>query len=92
MWDQSLSLGYNNNNNNNPRFVQAYYWTSYCGDDGGAIGVLEKHNLVVLILRTNYSLGYRRIQSPFPMRFYPSKSSMTTFPSWNLVGVGPNIP
>lgn len=93
VWDQALSLGYNNSD---ARFAEAYYWTTYFGGEGGVTGALETYNLDALILPTDYSPGLPAYAGlpvvTVPMGFYPSNSSVTTFPPWNLVAVGPNIP
>jgi amidase len=54
VWDQSLSLGYNNSDY---RFWQAYQYTSFFGGEGGVLGVLSAYNLDALILPTYYSPG-----------------------------------
>jgi amidase len=60
VWDQALSLGYNNTDS---RFAEAYYWTTYFGGVGGVTGVLEKYNLNALILPADSSPGLPRILS-----------------------------
>jgi amidase len=93
VWDQALSLGYNNTD---PRFWQAYQYTTYFGGEGGVTGALKKFNLDALILPTDYSPGLPAYAGlpvvTVPMGYYPSNSSILTFPPWNLVAIGPNIP
>jgi len=93
VWDQALSLGYNNTDY---RFWQAYQFTTYFGGAGGVTGALDAFNLDALILPTDYSPplpAYAGLPVvTVPMGFYPSNSSVTTTPPWNLVAVGPNIP
>ena len=93
VWDQALSLGYNNSDY---RFWQAYQRTSYFGGEGGVLGALSTYNLDALILPTDYSPGVPALAGlpvvTVPMGFYPSNSTVETSPPWGLVGVGPNIP
>jgi len=93
VWDQALSLGYNNSDY---RFWQAYQYTTYFGGAGGVTGALATYNLDALILPTDYSPGLPAYAGlpvvTVPLGFYPSNSSITTTPPWNLVAVGPNIP
>jgi len=93
VWDQALSLGYNNTD---PRFWQAYQLTSYWGGEGGVTGALAQYNLDALILPTDYSPGLPAYAGlpvvTVPLGFYPPNASIVTDPSRGLIGVGPNIP
>lgn len=93
VWDQSLSLGYNNTD---PRFWAAYQNTMYFGGEGGVLGALAQYKLDALILPTDYSPGLPALAGlpvvTVPMGFYPVNSTVITSPPWNLTGVGPNIP
>jgi amidase len=93
LWDQDLGLGYNNTDY---RFWEAYQWTTYFGGEGGVTGALKRFNLDALILPTDYSPALPAYAGlpvvTVPMGFYPSNSKVVTFPPWNLVAVGPNIP
>jgi amidase len=93
VWDQALSLGYNNSDY---RFWQAYQHTSFLGGEGGVTGALAEFNLDALILPTEYSPNLPAYAGlpvvTVPMGFYPSNSSVSKSPNWGLVEVGPNIP
>jgi amidase len=93
IWDQALSLGYNNSDF---RFWQAYQYSSYFGGEGGVLGALKTYNLDALILPTDYAPNLpARAGLPVvtvPMGFYPSNSTVLKSPNWDLVEVGPNIP
>lgn len=93
MWDQALSLGFNNSDY---RFWQAYQHTSYLGGEGGVTGALAAFDLDALILPTDYSPNLPAYAGlpviTVPMGFYPSNSSITKSQNWGLVKVGPNIP
>lgn len=93
VWDQALSLGYNNSDY---RFWQAYQFTTYFGGEGGVTGALETFGLDALILPTDYSPGLPAYAGlpvvTVPMGFYPNSSSVVRSQPWNLVEVGPNIP
>jgi len=93
VWDQSLSLGYNNSDY---RFWQAYQYTSYFGGKGGVLGALKTYNLDALILPTDYSPGLPAAAGlpvvTVPMGFYPSNSTVIKSSNWGLVEIGPNIP
>jgi amidase len=92
IWDQSLSLGYNNSD---ARFWEAYQYSFYFGGEGGVLGALKAHNLDALILPTDYSSGGpARAGLPIvtvPMGFYPSNTTLIKSRR-GLVTVGPNIP
>ncbi|KUJ09306.1 amidase [Mollisia scopiformis] len=93
VWDQSLSLGYNNSDY---RFWQAYQYTSFFGGEGGVLGALKTYNLDALILPTDYSPGLPAAAGlpvvTVPMGYYPSNSTVIKSQTWGLVEVGPNIP
>ncbi|CZR62918.1 related to amidase [Phialocephala subalpina] len=93
VWDQSLSLGYNNSDY---RFWQAYQYTSYFGGEGGVLGALKTYNLDALILPTDYSPGLPAAAGlpvvTVPMGFYPTNSTVLKSRNWGLVEIGPNIP
>ena len=93
VWDEALSLGYNSSDY---RFWKAYQHTSYLGGEGGVTGALSAFNLDALILPTNYSPYLPAFSGlpvvTVPMGFYPSNSSVSRSPNWDLVRVGPNIP
>jgi amidase len=93
VWDQALSLGYNNSDF---RFWQAYQRTSFFGGEGGVTGALAAFNLDALILPTDFSPNLPAFAGlpvvTVPMGFYPSNSSITKSQHWELVEVGPNIP
>lgn len=93
IWDQALSLGYNNSD---ARFWKAYQKTSFFGGEGGVLGALRAHKLDALILPTDYSPGLPALAGlpvvTVPMGFYPSNSTVVKSEHWGLVQVGPNIP
>lgn len=93
VWDQALSLGYNNSD---PRFWAAYQNTSYFGGAGGVLGALSAYNLDALILPTDYSPGLPAYAGlpvvTVPLGFYPSNTTVIRSQDWDLVEVGPNIP
>jgi amidase len=93
VWDQALSLDYNNSDY---RFWQAYQRTSYFGGEGGVLGALATYDLDALILPTDFSPGVPALAglpvATVPMGYYPSNSTVVTSPPWGLVRVGPNIP
>jgi amidase len=93
LWDQALSLGYNNSDF---RFWRAYQYSSYFGGEGGVLGALKAYNLDALILPTDYAPNLpARAGLPVvtvPMGFYPSNSTVLKSSNWGLVEVGPNIP
>lgn len=93
VWDQALSLGYNNTD---IRFWEAYQETSFFGGEGGVLGALEAFDLDALILPTDYAPGLPAYAGlpviTVPMGFYPSNSTVVTSENWNLVEIGPNIP
>lgn len=92
IWDQALSLGYNNSD---IRFWQAYKYSDYIGGEGGVLGALKTYYLDALIMPTDYSSGLpARAGLPIvtvPMGYYPANSSLSTS-SRGLVEIGPNIP
>jgi amidase len=92
VWDQSLSLGYNNSDS---RFWEAYQYSFSFGGEGGVLGALKAHNLDALVLPTDYSPGVpARAGLPIitvPMGFYPSNTTVMESRR-GLVTVGPNIP
>jgi amidase len=92
VWEQSLSLGYNNSES---RFWQAYQYSSYLGGEGGVLGALKMYNLDALILPTDDSPGLpARAGLPIvtvPLGFYPSNTTVEKSQR-GLVEVGPNIP
>jgi amidase len=92
IWDQCLSLGYNNSDS---RFWEAYQYSLYLGGEGGVLGALKAYNLDALILPTDYSPHLpARAGLPIvtvPMGFYPTNT--TTIESRRgLIRIGPNIP
>ena len=93
VWDDALSLGYNNSDY---QFWQAYQASYYYGAEGGVLGALEKYNLDVLILPTDYSSGpSARAGLPVvtvPLGSYPANTTVVKSRNWGLVQVGPNIP
>ncbi|RDW77927.1 amidase-2 [Coleophoma crateriformis] len=93
VWDQALSLGYNNTDG---RFWEAYQATSFFGGQGGVLGALEAFNLDALILPTDFAPGLPAYAGlpvvTVPMGFYPSNASVVLSENWNLVEIGPNIP
>ena len=93
VWDQALSLGYNNSDF---RFWLAHQRTSFFGGAGGVTGALAAFNLNALILPTDFSPTLPAFAGlpvvTVPMGFYPSNSSITKSQHWELVEVGPNIP
>jgi len=93
VWDQALSLGYNNSDY---RFWQAYQQTSYFGGEGGVTGALAAFNLDALILPTDFSPNLPAYAGlpvvTVPMGYYPSNSTVIKSENWGLVEVGPNIP
>ncbi|KAE9365213.1 glutamyl-tRNA amidotransferase subunit A [Stipitochalara longipes BDJ] len=92
VWDQALSLGYNNSDS---RFWKAYQYSLYLGGEGGVLGALKAYNLDALILPTDFSSGLpARAGLPIvtvPMGFYPSNTTVVESRR-GLVGIGPNIP
>jgi amidase len=92
IWNQSLSLGYNNSDS---RFWEAYQYSSYFGGEGGILGALKTYDLDALILPTDYSPGLpARAGLPIvtiPMGFYPSNTTVIESRR-GLVRVAPNIP
>jgi amidase len=92
VWDQSLSLGYNNSDS---QFWEAYQYSSYFGGEGGILGALKTYDLDALILPTDYSPGLpARAGLPIvtiPMGFYPSNTTVIESQR-GLVRVAPNIP
>ena len=92
VWDQSLSLGYNNSDS---RFWKAYQYSSYFGGEGGVLGALKTYNLDALILPTDDSPGLpARAGLPIvtvPLGFYPSNTTVVKSQR-GLVEVGPNVP
>jgi amidase len=92
LWDQALSLGYNNSDF---RFWQAYQYSSYFGAEGGVLGALKTYNLDALILPTDYSSELpARAGLPIvtvPMGFYPSNTPVIESRR-GLIRIGPNIP
>ena len=93
VWDDALSLGYNNSDY---QFWQAYQASYYYGAEGGVLGALEKYNLDALILPTDYSSGpSARAGLPVvtvPLGSYPANTTVVKSRNWGLVQVGPNIP
>lgn len=93
VWDDALSLGYNNSDY---QFWQAYQASYYYGAEGGVLGALEKYNLDALILPTDYSSGpSARAGLPVvtvPLGSYPANTTIVKSRNWGLVQVGPNIP
>lgn len=93
VWDQALSLGYNNSDY---RFWQAFQYTSFFGGEGGVLGALSTYNLDALILPTDYSPGLPAAAGlpvvTVPMGCYPSNSSVIKSRTWGLAEAGPNIP
>ncbi|KAL3419106.1 amidase [Phlyctema vagabunda] len=93
IWDEALSLGYNNSD---ARFWQAYQYTSYLGGEGGVMGALQKYHLDALIMPTDFASSLpAKAGLPVvtvPLGFYPSNTTIQTSEPWGLVGIGPNIP
>lgn len=93
VWDQALSLGYNNSDY---RFWRAYQHTNFLGGEGGVTGALAEFNLDALILPTHYSPNLPAYAGlpvvTVPMGSYPSKVNVSKSLNWGLVEVGPNIP
>ncbi len=92
IWDQALSLRYNNSDS---RFWEAYQYSLYLGGKGGVLGALDAYNLDALILPTAFSPGLpARAGLPIvtvPMGFYPSNTTVMES-GRGLVSIGPNIP
>lgn len=93
VWDAALALGFNNSDS---KFWEAYQASYYYGAEGGVLGALEKYDVDVLILPTDYSSGpSARAGLPVitvPMGSYPSNTTVVTSRNWGLVEIGPNIP
>lgn len=93
VWDEALSLGYNNTDS---RFWEAYKHTSYLGGEGSITGALEAHDLDALILPTNYAYIYAAFGGlpvvTVPLGFYPDNFPVVKSQHWGLVEAGPNIP
>ncbi|KAK0105226.1 hypothetical protein ONS96_004626 [Cadophora gregata f. sp. sojae] len=93
IWDDALSLGYNNSDY---QFWQAYQASYYYGAEGGVLGALDKYNLDALILPTDFASGPpARAGLPVvtvPLGSYPANTTVVKSRYWDLVQVGPNIP
>ncbi|KAH8645919.1 amidase signature domain-containing protein [Tricladium varicosporioides] len=92
IWDQALSLGYNNTDF---RFWEAYQFTSFLGGEGGVTGALRRNNLSALILPTRYAAVIPALAGlpvvTVPMGFYPANTTVIKS-ARNLVQIGPNMP
>lgn len=92
IWDQSISLGYNNSDS---RFWEAYQYSSFLGGEGGVLGALREYNLDALILPSDYSTHLpARAGLPIvtvPMGSYASNTTVIESRR-GLVRIGPNIP